>query len=103
MIVTPVREPPARQHPLPAGAGAGRLTALALAAILVLALGLRLWGLGWGLPWAFHADEINYVDHAQDLVTRGSANPHYFENPSLLTYLIAAELLAVRALGPLAF
>src|SRR5262245_17436020 len=70
--------------------------------VLALGLGLRLWGLDWGLPWAFHPDEINYVDHAQDLVTTGNLNPRYFENPSLLTYLIALELLVLRALGPLA-
>jgi dolichyl-phosphate-mannose-protein mannosyltransferase len=70
--------------------------------LLALGLGLRLWGLDWGLPWAFHPDEINYVDHAQDIITSGSLNPNYFENPSLLTYLVALELVVARALGPLA-
>src|ERR1041385_5779053 len=101
MIVSPARESPSLPRPLPTVAGTGRLAA-ALASVLVLALGLRLWGLDWGLPWAFHPDEINYVDHAQDILTSGSLNPHYFENPSLLTYLIALELVVPRALGPLA-
>ena len=70
--------------------------------LLALGLGLRLWGLDWGLPWAFHPDEVNYVDRAQELITSGSLNPRYFENPSLLTYLIALELVVVRVLGPLA-
>ena len=71
-------------------------------AILALALGLRLWGLNWGLPWGFHWDEIRYVDVAQEMLRTGDPNPRYFKNPSLLTYLIAGELLVARALGPLA-
>jgi hypothetical protein len=73
-----------------------------LGATLALALVLRLWGLGWGLPWAFHPDEIFYVDQAQDMLRFGDPNPKYFKNPSLLTYLIAGELLLARALGQLA-
>ena len=77
----------------------GRLTLALLGAILLLALGLRLWGLSWGLPWAFHPDEIFYVDQAEDIVRFGDLNPKYFKNPSALTYLIAGELVAARALG----
>jgi hypothetical protein len=77
----------------------GWLTLSLLAAVLVLALGLRLSGLSWSLPWAFHPDEIFYVDQAQDMLKFGDPNPKYFRNPSLPTYLLAGELLATRALG----
>jgi hypothetical protein len=81
--------------------GPGFVTAVLLA-VLGLALGLRLWGLNWGLPWAFHPDEDIYLDPAAAMLSSCDPNPHYFENPSLLTYVIAAELLLIRALGPAA-
>jgi uncharacterized membrane protein len=36
------------------------------------------------------------------MIESGDPNPRYLSNPSLLTYLIAAELLIARVLGPLA-
>jgi 4-amino-4-deoxy-L-arabinose transferase-like glycosyltransferase len=72
-----------------------------VAAVFLLALGLRLWGLTWGLPWVFHPDEVNYVGPAQRMLRSGDPNPRYFENPSLLTYVLAGELLTARALGAL--
>src|SRR5207247_6571329 len=46
--------------------------------------------------------EIYYVDKAEDMVRAGDLNPRYFQNPTLLTYFVAAELLGTRLLGPLA-
>jgi hypothetical protein len=40
---------------------------LILAGILALALGLRLWGIGFGLPYAYHVDEPTYVSAALNL------------------------------------
>jgi 4-amino-4-deoxy-L-arabinose transferase-like glycosyltransferase len=59
-----------------------------LAAVLAGGLGLRLWGIGQGLPYAYNTDE---ADH---FVTRAVAmfghdlNPHYFANPPAFTYLL---------------
>jgi 4-amino-4-deoxy-L-arabinose transferase-like glycosyltransferase len=59
-----------------------------LAAVLAGGLGLRLWGIGQGLPYVYNADE---ADH---FVTRAVAmfghdlNPHYFANPPAFTYLL---------------
>jgi 4-amino-4-deoxy-L-arabinose transferase-like glycosyltransferase len=75
---------------------------LALLAICLLGLALRVWGLNWGLPWAFLSDEKHYVDRANEMLKTGDPNPHYFRNPSLLTYLIIGELHVIRLLGPLA-
>lgn len=93
---------PASSSPRVARRAGGLPLIAPLAAILTLALALRLSGLGWGLPWAFHPDEIFYVDQALDILKFGDLDPKYFKNPSLLTYLIAGELLVTRALGPLA-
>lgn len=74
-------------------------TIVPLAAILALALGLRLWGLGWGMPYAFHADEANYLPGAIGMLLKGDLNPHYFNNPPLLTYTVLAELLLYLQVG----
>ena len=67
--------------------------------VLVLAITLRMWGITWGLPWVFHPDEFHYAAPAQRMVESGDPNPRYFRNPSLLTYLVAGELLVARAAG----
>ena len=75
------------------------LTLAVLGAILALALGLRLWGLS--PVRGFHYDERLYAAKAERMLETGNPHPRYFKNPSLLTYVIAGELLAARALGPL--
>ena len=67
---------------------------------LAIALALRLWGLSWGLPWALHPDEGHYVDRSQAMLEDGEPNPRYFNNPSLLTYLVAGELTLARLVWP---
>ena len=62
---------------------------LALGGILLLALGLRLWGIKYGLPFAYQIDEERiYVRKAVRMLDSGSLNPHYMHNPPLLTYLL---------------
>ncbi|MDX6707764.1 MAG: hypothetical protein QOI48_3610 [Solirubrobacteraceae bacterium] len=63
------------------------LWGLAIAAVLGLALGLRLWGTGHGLPYAYNADEnAHFVTRAIGLFGH-NWNPHYFSNPPAYTYL----------------
>jgi hypothetical protein len=63
---------------------------LGLAAILAAGLGLRLWGIGHGLPYAYNADEnAHFVPGAIGLFGHGY-NPHYFVNPPAYTYLLHA-------------
>jgi 4-amino-4-deoxy-L-arabinose transferase-like glycosyltransferase len=78
------------------------LTLVLLGAILLLALGLRLWGLTWVPTRGLHPDEDIYASRAEFMVREGNPHPRYFQNPSLLTYLVAGQLLVARALGPLA-
>lgn len=67
-----------------------------LAAILLAALALRLWGLKYGLPFAYQIDEERiYVRKAVRMLDAGSLNPHYMHNPPLLTYILEA-IFAVR-------
>ena len=63
-----------------------RETAL-LFGILVLALFLRLWGVQFGLPFLYHADEPIVVNHAL-AYGMGDLNPHFFKIPPLVSYLL---------------
>jgi 4-amino-4-deoxy-L-arabinose transferase-like glycosyltransferase len=69
-----------------------------LVGIVGLALALRVWGVGWQLPWQLHPDEGHYVWKAVGMTEDGNLNPKYFRNPSLYTYLLLAEY---GLLGPL--
>lgn len=64
---------------------------LALVGILGLALTLRLWGIKYGLPFGYQIDEERiYVRKAVRILDAGSINPHYMQNPPLLTYVLEA-------------
>jgi hypothetical protein len=60
---------------------------LALAGILSVALALRLWGVHFGLPYLYHADEPIVVNHALAYGS-GDLNPHFFKIPPLVSYLL---------------
>lgn len=73
---------------------------LALAGILALALGLRLWGIGFGLPYPYHVDEPTYVSAALNLgagIRGEQLNPTGFIN--LLCGEYAAYFIAGRLTG----
>ena len=55
--------------------------------ILALALAVRLWGIGFGLPSLYHADEQLVVHHALAFGS-GDLNPHYFKIPPLVSYVL---------------
>ncbi len=62
----------------------------ALALVLASALLLRLWGLGYDLPYIYHPDEPDKIAMAQRMFQSGDLNPHYFRKPTLVWYLNAA-------------
>ena len=72
---------PRRQSRRPPPTGS-RLPALALTAVAMVALAVRLWGLGWQLPWQFHPDGGHYAWKAIDLMSQETFNPKYFRDPS---------------------
>jgi hypothetical protein len=60
-----------------------------LALVLAGGLGLRVWGVGEGLPYVFNSDEADhFVPRAVRMFEEGSLNPHYFANPPAFTYLL---------------
>jgi Dolichyl-phosphate-mannose-protein mannosyltransferase len=61
-----------------------------LAGLLVAALGLRLWSIRYGLPWVYNRDEEFHFVPVAVRMFGGSFNPHYFENPPALTYVLYA-------------
>ncbi|HEX2922817.1 MAG TPA: glycosyltransferase family 39 protein [Chloroflexota bacterium] len=74
--------------------------ALPVMGVLGLGLVLRLAGMGWGLPFAYQPEETSiYVRWAIEFALHGQINPHYFQNPSLLIYLLGLEFLGVFAFG----
>jgi hypothetical protein len=58
--------------------------------VLAGALGLRLWGIGFGLPDLYHPDEPAYVLQAL-AVGRGLPNGLTFANPPLYKYMLLGE------------
>jgi len=55
--------------------------------ILFFSLLIRLVGINFGLPQHFHADEPDYIEHVRNFYL-GDFNPHFFEQPSLYSYLV---------------
>jgi hypothetical protein len=63
---------------------------LALAALVAVAIVLRVWGVGYGLPYVYNADEnAHFVPRAIGMFGH-SLNPGYFINPPAYTYLLHA-------------
>ncbi len=81
-IASPQAGDPAVSTPVPAS---GRRDGY-LWLILALALGLRLWGIGWGLPYLYHPDEHGKVSTALHIFRDGDLNPHYFLKPGAYVY-----------------
>ncbi|RHW26931.1 hypothetical protein D0Z08_12165 [Nocardioides immobilis] len=66
-----------------------------LVTILVAAFVVRMVGIRHGLPFAYNPDEeLHFVPHAANAAD-GDLNPGYYENPSALTYLLAAVFKVV--------
>ncbi len=71
---------------MPVPTPASRTTLVLLGLTLLLALGLRIHGIGFGLPYLYQPDEPNKVTSAQNIFKTGDLNPHYFKKPTLLIY-----------------
>ncbi|MHB1293512.1 MAG: ArnT family glycosyltransferase [Anaerolineae bacterium] len=57
-----------------------------LGALFLLGLALRLWGIGWGLPYLFHPDEAGKVLITLRMFQTGDLNPGYFLKPGFFLY-----------------
>ena len=80
-----------------------RLFLVALAGIVSLALGLRLWGIRFGLPYAYHVDEQTYVSTALNLgagIIGRHPNPTGFSNVlfgEFVGYLVVGRISGIFA------
>ncbi len=80
-------EQPENRECVPSRAQQTRATWLLLA-ILGLAFGLRVWGIGFGLPYQFHMDEIHEVVRALKL---GAGEYHWAFGKGGLYYILFVE------------
>jgi 4-amino-4-deoxy-L-arabinose transferase-like glycosyltransferase len=67
-----------------------------LALVLIVSLGLRVWGIGFGLPafTRYHPDEHALVERAAVILWTGDWNLHRFNYPPLYAYLQAGTYAA---------
>ncbi len=72
------------------------MVAAGLAVVAAAAAYLRLTGIAWGAPYAYHPDEHFIVHRALDIVRTGDLDPHWFQYPSLWIYAEALLVAAVR-------
>lgn len=74
--------------------------AWALAGVILLAAGLRLHGVGFGLPALLDPDEPLFMMLAFDMLRHQTLNPHWFGHPATTTlYGLALTILGVMAAG----
>lgn len=63
-----------------------------LVGIVGLGALLRLWGIGFGLPYTYASDEPNYLLTTLQILKTGDLNPHWWLYPSLMFYVSAVAL-----------
>ncbi len=71
---------------------------LIIVLLMVLGFGLRVWGIGYGLPYLYHPDEP-MVQNALSMVKTNDLNPHFFGYGSLFFYINAIVYWAYYLLG----
>lgn len=77
-----------------------RTRRILLLLLILLAAGLRFWGLGWGLPNAYHVDENWFAGKAVRFI-EGDLNPHFFHVGTLHMYMLAGLWKAYYHVGRL--
>lgn len=67
--------------------------------LIVGAAAIRFWGIGWGLPYVYHADEPVNLTTTLTMLQDGDPNPHFFNYPPFYYYVEAGGQLAYYGLG----
>ncbi len=65
-------------------------TVLIVLAGTAVATGVRMWSMNFGLPYMLHPDEPTNFYYARAMAVHGTLDPHFFNYPSLMLYLVAA-------------
>ena len=60
----------------------------AMCSIIAVAFGLRVWAIGWGLPYVDHPAEPAVVNPTLAMLRRDDWQPHFFNYPSLYIYAL---------------
>jgi len=73
--------------------------AFLLLIVLLVALGVRLWGIGFGLPHPMTRPDEEFLLGVASRFFANDLNPHFFEWPSLYFYLVHAALRGAYLIG----
>ncbi|MCL1593224.1 MAG: glycosyltransferase family 39 protein [Actinomycetia bacterium] len=84
-----------RSHDSTAATVAGILFVVIVAAVI------RLWGVSWGLPYTYHADEPVNLTRTLDMLQRRSVDPEFYNYPPFFYYVEAGGQLAYYGVGSL--
>lgn len=82
-----------------------RWNKITVALMLAVAAGVRLAGIGWGLPtaqrfYSYHPDEAPLLGAVVNMILHGDLNPHFFNYGTLYLYLVAIPAGIMRILSP---
>ena len=70
-----------------------------LSTLVILGAGLRLWGIGFGLPHPMTRPDEEFIVSMALRFFSGDYNPHFFEWPSLYFYIVHGIFRGVCAIG----
>lgn len=70
-----------------------------LIGIVLIGAAVRVWGLGFGWPYAYHPDESRFVMSGVQMIQTGNFNPGWFYQPSLYTYVVMGGQVLFFLLG----
>jgi hypothetical protein len=71
-----------------------------VAGVIAVGLLLRVWGIGFGLPFEYQVDEVQYVRQGASLATR-ALEPAWWNNPPFFKYMLLGEYAGLFGLGRL--
>ncbi len=63
--------------------------------IIVAGIFFRFWGIDWGLPFGYDADEPFQVGLATSMVINGDFNPHWFGHPGTVAFYLLALVYSI--------
>ncbi|NHZ70462.1 MAG: phospholipid carrier-dependent glycosyltransferase [Proteobacteria bacterium] len=69
--------------------------------VIIVATVIRLWGVSWGLPYTYHADEPVNLTRTLDMLQRRSVDPEFYNYPPFFYYVEAGGQLAYYGVGSL--